>query len=181
MRPGRVRPLRYHVVMGAPELVLGIDPGTTVTGWGLVRRSGNRVSAAGYGAWRPKRTHGRAAKLAAICDHLDEALASLRPDIVALEQAFLGKNIQSALRLGEARGAIMASCARAGLEVVEFPTATVKKAVVGNGRADKSQVQFMLQRLLGLKEPPTPADAGDALALAFALAVDVGLAARLQS
>lgn len=166
--------------MRGPRLILGIDPGTAVTGWGLVHREGTRLEPAGHGAWRTSKVEGRAPKLAFLCERLEELLEEKKPDVVALEQAFLGKNIQSSLRLGEARGALMATCARAKIPVVEFPTASVKKAVVGNGRADKSQVQFMLQRLLGLKEPPRPADAGDALALAFALAVDVGLSARIQ-
>ncbi len=155
-------------------LILGIDPGLSVTGWGLVRKDGNRLVSKGAGAWRPPRSLGIAPRLAWLTERLADCIREHRPSALALEQAFVGRNIQSALRLGEARGAILAVCGRMNLEVHEYPTASVKKAVVGSGRADKTQVNFMLQRLLGLTEPPKPLDASDALALAYTLATDWG-------
>ncbi len=153
-------------------LVLGIDPGLSVTGWGLVHKNGNRLGSKGSGAWRPPRSLAIAPRLAWLTEKLAACIREHRPDALALEQAFVGRNIQSALRLGEARGAILAVCGRMNVQVHEYPTASVKKAVVGSGRADKSQVNFMLQRLLGLERPPKPLDASDALALAYTLAMD---------
>ncbi len=153
-------------------LILGIDPGLSVTGWGLVHKEGSRLTSRGAGAWRPPRDLARAPRLAWLTERLSHCIQQHRPDALALEQAFVGRNIQSALRLGEARGAILAACGGQRLAVHEYPTASVKKAVVGSGRADKSQVNFMLQRLLGLTEPPKPLDASDALALAYTLAMD---------
>ena len=156
-------------------LVLGIDPGTRVTGIGFVRRFGSRFEVVDYGAWRARDGMTRAERLGDLSRHVEQLCQTRTPAAVALEQAFIGRNIQSALRLGEARGAILAACARCDVTVVEYPTATVKKAIVGNGRAAKEQVQFMLQRLLNLSEPPRPLDASDALALAFTLLTDPGL------
>ena len=154
-----------------PIRILGIDPGTAVTGWGIVERRGSRFTSSAHGAFRPAKNLSREARLSMLTERLAELIQETEPRAVALEQAFLGKNIQSALRLGEARGALLAACGRQGVPVREFPTASVKKAVVGNGRADKTQVQFMLRRLLAMSELPTPLDASDALALAFTLAV----------
>ncbi|MCA9322547.1 MAG: crossover junction endodeoxyribonuclease RuvC [Planctomycetes bacterium] len=158
--------------------ILGFDPGTSVTGWGVVDRQGNRYQSAGYGTLRPVKGESRETRLAWLQDEAETLIQRASPHRIALEQAFLGKNIQSALRLGEARGALLAAAGRRGVEVVEYPTATVKKAIAGNGRADKQQLQFMLQRLLGLADPPKPLDASDALALALALALDFNLRER---
>jgi len=154
------------------SIIVGIDPGTAVTGFAVVRARGNRITAAAWGCWRTKPADAIGHRLAGLVAQLDTLLEEWSPDALALEQAFFGKNVQSALRLGEARGALLAAAARRDVDVVEYPTASVKKRVVGNGRADKTQVQFMLQRLLHLEEPPRPLDASDALALAYALACD---------
>jgi crossover junction endodeoxyribonuclease RuvC len=156
----------------AGELILGIDPGTAVCGWGLIHRRGNRLRHVDHGAWRTPAKQPLSSRLLFIATELEALIKERQPQAVAVEQAFFGKNVQSALRLGEARGVILATSARCGLAPVEYPTANVKKALVGNGRADKTQVQFMLQRLLRMDSPPEPLDASDALALAYTLGLE---------
>ena len=171
--------LQLPPVAAGARRILGIDPGNAVTGWGVVDRQGTRLLARAHGVWRGEAGLARSAALARLSDRLIDLIRRVGPQIVAIEEAFLGKNIQSALRLGEARGALLAAAARVdGIRVVEYPTASVKKAVVGNGRADKRQVQFMTQKLLGLAEPPRPLDASDALAIAVVAATDPALLPR---
>ncbi|MEE9392151.1 MAG: crossover junction endodeoxyribonuclease RuvC [Planctomycetota bacterium] len=152
------------------EFILGIDPGTAATGWGLIRREGNRLRAVSCGTWRTKARDPLPQRLVQLAQALDEFLENHHPDGIAIEQAFLGKNIQSTMRLGEARGALMLTCAKRNIPIWEYPTATVKKSVVGNGRADKTQVRYMLVKLLNMTTAPESLDASDALGLAFTLA-----------
>lgn len=149
-------------------IVLGIDPGTRVLGYGalVVAPGGPRLLACGVLA-----PDGRAAvpaRLAEIQVELEELLAALRPGIVAVERAFHAKNAQSAFRLGEARGVVLAAAARAGIEIREFAPASAKKAVLGHGGASKEQIARMIAQLLGTGPLDVPSDATDALALAFA-------------
>ncbi len=146
--------------------VLGIDPGTAVTGWGVVERAERDVVHVAHGAVT---THARmtlAAKLAKIHGALVELCALWRPDVVALEQSFVGRNVQSAFRLGEVRGVAMLAAASVGIAITEYSPATVKLAVTGSGRAEKEQVQRAIARELGVREPLAP-DAADALAIAL--------------
>lgn len=149
-------------------IVLGIDPGTRVLGYGalVLAPGGPRFLACGVLA-----PDGRASvptRLAAIQVDLELLLVRLRPGIVAVERAFHAKNAQSAFRLGEARGVVLAAAARAGIEIREFAPASAKKAVVGHGGASKEQIASMIAQLLGTGPLDVPADATDALALAFA-------------
>ena len=159
-------------------LILGIDPGTAATGYGLIQIEGNRLRSLDYGTWRPQRDLKPASKLAFLAAKISDYLEDQKPQLVSIEQAFLGKNVQSTLRLGEARGALMAACATLRYPVHEYPTATVKKAVIGNGRASKEQVRYMTTKLLSLKETPKSEDACDALAVAITLAFEVRFNAR---
>ena len=149
-------------------VVLGIDPGTRVVGFGAVvaRERGPRLF--GAGVIRPGARLDVPARLALILREFEELLAEVRPDVVVVEQAFISRNLQSALRIGEGRGVILAAAARFGCQVVQFPPAVAKKALVGNGAADKTQVAAMVAETLGLEEAPEPLDASDALALALA-------------
>lgn len=149
-------------------IVLGIDPGTRVVGFGalVVRRGGPRLLAAG--ALRAPVRLGVPERLGWIAEEVEHLLVRLKPGVVVVEQAFAARNVQSALRIGEGRGVVLASAARRRAQVVQYPPAVAKKAVVGNGQADKSQVAAMVAAALGLDEAPTPLDASDALALALA-------------
>jgi crossover junction endodeoxyribonuclease RuvC len=159
-------------------IVLGIDPGTRVLGYGalVVAPDGPRFLACGV--LRPPARASVSARLGEILRDLERLLASLRPGVLALERAFHAKNAQAALRLGEARGVVLASAARAGVDVVELAPAAAKKAVLGHGGASKLQVARMIAQLLGMAALDVPTDATDALALAYASLVRSGPAAR---
>jgi len=148
-------------------LILGLDPSLSCTGWGIVAKSGNRLSHVANGQIRTD----AAATLPDRLVHLDRELTDMilahRPDCAAVEEVFVNKNPQSTLKLGQARGVCLLSAARAGLPVSEYATRLVKKAVVGTGAAEKAQVQAMLKVLLpGVAL--AGADAADALAVAIA-------------
>lgn len=149
-------------------IVLGIDPGTRLVGYGalVVAPKGPRLLAAG--GLRAPREADVPARLAAIRSSLDALLLRLRPSVVVVEHAFASKNVQSALRIGEGRGVVLACAAGFGAEVVQFPPASARKTLLGNGSAGKEQVARMVATILGLAEPPRPADLTDALALALA-------------
>jgi crossover junction endodeoxyribonuclease RuvC len=144
--------------------VLGIDPGTTVTGWGVVDSSGDVISRVASGILRPRGE--RAAKLGAIFDRVRELCEEYRPDALSLEQSFVGDNVQTALRLGEARGSVMVAAMRGGVAVHEYSPAAIKMAVAGSGRADKSQIMAMVVRLLCI-DSTLVSDEADALGAAI--------------
>jgi crossover junction endodeoxyribonuclease RuvC len=144
--------------------VLGVDPGTVVTGWGVVEENGGGVRHVASGVIRPRGS--RADRLAAIHRALGEVCESFQPTSLSLEQTFVGDNVQTAFRLGEARGAVMVAAAAAGLSVSEYSPAEIKVAVAGTGRAAKAQMQAMVARLLELGER-LAADQADALGAAI--------------
>lgn len=144
--------------------VLGVDPGTLATGWGVVDDIDARISFVGGGVVRA--AGALPDRLTRIFDGIVDVLATFRPACISLEKSFVGENVQSAFRLGEARGAILVAAARAGVAVSEYSPAEIKVAVAGQGRAGKDQMQLMVTRLLGLTEA-IPADEADALAAAI--------------
>ena len=146
--------------------VLGLDPGSRVTGWGVIDGSGSRLAVVGFGCLRPPRTAGRPAALLSLTDAVARLVEEVRPDVVAVETSFTAKFPKAALALAEARGALLVALGRWGGAVVEYEPARVKAAVVGLGNADKRQVAYVVRHELGLPESP-PADAADALALAI--------------
>ena len=147
--------------------VFGIDPGSGRTGYGCIDSDGSRLRFVACGAIAALPGDGLPAKLSRIHASLKELLATHRPDCVAIENLFHAKNARSALILGHARGVAMLAAVDAGLPVIEYTPAEVKVAVVGYGRAEKTQMQQMVKVLLGLEVVPTPHDAADALALAI--------------
>jgi len=147
--------------------VFGIDPGSARTGYGCVQTDGTRHKLIVCGAISSPATVAFPQKLKTIHAELALLLAKHRPDCVAIENLFHALNARSALKLGHARGVAMLAAVEAGVPIVEYSPAEVKQAVVGYGRAEKSQVQSMIQLLLGLDTPPAPYDASDALAIAI--------------
>ena len=148
--------------------ILGIDPGTAVTGYGVVEPSNRGVGdliECGVIRTNPRRELWH--RLDALHDGVVQLIDKHHPDTLALESVFYAKNVRTTVVLAHARGVILLAGARAGLAIVEFPPATVKKVVSGAGGATKSQVACMVQRLLNLKEPPTPHDAADGVAVAL--------------
>lgn len=150
--------------------VLGIDPGSWTTGWGLVGGTATQPIALEFGRFRLEGAT-LAARLARLQSDLDALVVRLAPNVAAVESAFHGANPRSALQLAHARGVILAVLAGRGLDVIEYTPATVKKSVTGNGRASKDQVQGMVRRLLGGRPKIASADAADALAVALCHAV----------
>lgn len=155
-----------------PRTVLGIDPGLAVAGYGAILFDGRTTALHSAGALRGHRGDRLSEKLRKLHDETRRLLAGTRPSAVVLEQAFYGRNIQSTLRLGEARGVILAAAAAESIPVFEYPTASVKKALTGNGAATKEQVRYMVGQALRLAAPPGPLDVTDALALALAFCLD---------
>lgn len=145
--------------------VLGIDPGLACTGYGIVEGVGGRFRALGWGSV-PTRGD-LPERLVLIHRRLAELVAEHSPDVLSVEQVFKGPNVQSLIKLSHARSAAMLAGALRGLPVAEYTPMQIKRAVTGRGGSDKTQVQFMVTRLLGLKEVPKPLDATDALAAAI--------------
>lgn len=146
--------------------VFGIDPGSLRTGYGCVDSDGTRHRLVACGALRTQPGASFPEKLLTIHRGLAALLTEVRPDCVVVENVFHAANARSALVLGHARGVAVLAAAEAGLPVVEYTPAEIKRAVVGYGRADKGQVQRMIQLLLGLPDAPSPHDVADALAVA---------------
>ena len=146
--------------------VFGIDPGSIRTGYGCVESDGRRHRLVTCGVIATKSGAGFPDKLLAIHRGLAASIADARPDCIAIENVFHATNARSALLLGHARGVALLAAVEAGVPVVEYTPAEVKRAVVGYERAEKSQVQGMITLLLGLAKPPSPFDAADALAVA---------------
>lgn len=148
-------------------LVMGIDPGTSSTGFGLVLGKGERLEAVSYGCIETPPGLDLAERLREIFGELGSLIDHYRPDLVAIEQIFLGKNSRTALAVGQARGVALLAAAMAGIPVRTYSPLEVKMAVVGFGRAGKEQVQFMIKSLLSLPALPQPDHAADALAAAI--------------
>jgi crossover junction endodeoxyribonuclease RuvC len=148
-------------------VVLGIDPGTRVVGWGAVRQGPAGLELVAADVLRLQASLDLPQRLGLLRNGLDRLIAELRPAVVVVEEAFAARNPQSALRIGEGRGVVIACASVAGCAVQQYPPAVPKKTLVGNGAAHKTQVAFMVARLLGLAEPPRPLDATDALSLAL--------------
>jgi len=161
------------------KIVLGVDPGTQTMGYGAVvlRPEGPALLAAG--SLRAPRNETPAARLGYLLGRLEDLVARLKPAVVVVESAFAGKNMQSAIRIGEGRGLALAVAARRGIEILEVAPATAKRTLVGNGRADKQQVARMVANELKLEEPPKSLDATDALALALTYVHRTRLPGRL--
>jgi len=148
-------------------IVLGIDPGTAITGYGVVSERDQQATAIAYGAITTASDLPLPDRLVAIHRELDQLIRQYRPDQAAIEQLFFNKNVRTALAVGHARGVVMLTLAQAGVPMVEYTPLEVKLAVSGNGRADKRQVQQMVTLLLNLDKIPKPDDAADALAIAL--------------
>ncbi|PKB14830.1 Holliday junction endonuclease RuvC [Novosphingobium kunmingense] len=159
-------------------IIIGLDPSLSCTGWGVVAKSGNRLTHIANGQVKTDARATLPERLVTLDRELTDVILRHRPDCGAVEEVFVNKNPQSTLKLGQARGVCLLALARAGLPVSEYATRLVKKAVVGTGGADKAQVQAMLGVLLpGAKV--AGADAADALAVAIAHAHLAGTSALL--
>jgi crossover junction endodeoxyribonuclease RuvC len=151
-------------------IVLGIDPGTAATGYGVVERDGAKLRALDYGCVETLPTQELPVRLLEIHRAVTELILTHKPVQLGVERLFFNKNVQTAFAVGQARGVVLLAAAEHGLPVFEYGPHEVKLAVTGYGRADKLQVQRMVQAVLGLAVLPRPDDAADALAVAICVA-----------
>lgn len=163
---------------GHAVLILGIDPGTAVTGFGVVRAT-PRPTLVECGVIRTRPTQPLPDRLRDIAEGIRELLTRHRPDAMAVESVFYARNVRTTIVLGHARGVILLAGAEAGVPIHEYPPAEIKKAITGAGGATKTQVQFMVTKLLRLARAPEPADAADGVAAALTCALRVPLTRAL--
>ncbi|MBO5416464.1 MAG: crossover junction endodeoxyribonuclease RuvC [Clostridia bacterium] len=147
-------------------IILGIDPGLAIVGWGVINYRGSHFEVLGYGSIQTPAGMPTEQRLCAIYDDLKEIIEKYRPEQMAVEELFFNTNQTTGIRVAEARGVILLAATRLGVPVFEYTPLQVKQAVVGYGRAEKKQVITMVTTLLGLKKPPKPDDTADALAIA---------------
>jgi crossover junction endodeoxyribonuclease RuvC len=147
--------------------VLGVDPGTLTSGYGIVAEEDHKLFHVVSGGISPSANQPLPRRLKKIYEELAKIIEQYRPHVIVVEDLFVSKNIRSALKLGHSRGVAILAAMNAGLPVFEYSPLEVKQAVVGNGKAEKKQVQFMVKTLLDLPKVPHPADAADALAAAI--------------
>lgn len=150
-----------------PVIILGVDPGLANTGWGIIELCGSRKRALAYGCISTTTDKGIALRLKSINDGITAVIERYRPLELAIESVYFGSNTQSALSTGQARGAALVAAAERDLVVGEYSPTQVKQAIVGVGRAEKQQVQYMVRVLLKLDHEPSPDHAADALAIAL--------------
>jgi crossover junction endodeoxyribonuclease RuvC len=162
-------------------IVIGIDPGTANTGFGVVRTMGERMVALDGGVIETEPELSVEGRLERVHGALRELIAWHEPQALALEDLFFGRNVGSALSVGQARGVVLLAAAQRGVACFDYTPQAVKKAVCGSGSADKGQVQRMVASLLGLPEPPTPDHAADAFAVAICHAGAAGSRAAVAS
>ena len=155
----------WYSNMQQQRIILGIDPGLAHTGWGVIEQAGSKLACLAYGCVETKTNDALPARLKKIQDQIAAVVERYRPSAIGIESVWFGENTSSAFATGQARGAALVACA--GLELAEFTPRQIKLAVVGTGTAEKDQVAYMVQQLLGLEAAPTPDHAADALAAAI--------------
>jgi crossover junction endodeoxyribonuclease RuvC len=160
--------------------ILGLDPGLGTTGWGLIEADGNRLKHVANGQLKTDSGEALPKRLSHLATQLEALIADHSPALAAVEEVFVNTNPQSTLKLGQARGVVIMTAARAGIDVGEYAARLVKKAVVGNGNAEKAQVHAMVARLLPGAKIAGP-DAADALAVAIAHAHHLASARAIKS
>lgn len=149
------------------RVVLGIDPGLAHTGWGVIRQDGPRLTCLAYGCVETPASAQLSDRLKKIFDQIGAVIERFNPSCVGIETVWFGQNTTAAILTGQARGAALVACASGSLEVGEYTPNEIKLAVVGEGRAHKEQVQYMVQQVLSLPRKPEPDHAADALAAAI--------------
>lgn len=159
--------MNYFIYDGCSMIILGIDPGYAIVGWGILDYNGVNFKTLAYGAINTRAGVDFPIRLAHIYDSLSLIISKYKPDCAAIEKLFFQNNQKTAIDVGQARGVIVLAAQKAGLEVFEYTPLQVKQSVVGYGRAEKNQVMEMTRAILKLKEVPKPDDTADALAIAI--------------
>jgi crossover junction endodeoxyribonuclease RuvC len=158
---------KVQINQGASVIILGIDPGTATTGYGVIERSGSRIKFLDCGVIITAKSLPMPERLLAIYTKLNIVLDNHRPDSIGTEQLFFSNNVTTAMNVGAAVGVVLLAAAQRSIPIFEYRPAEVKMAVVGYGAAEKKQVQYMVKNLLSLDKLPKPDDAADALAIAI--------------
>lgn len=148
-------------------IILGIDPGYAILGWGVIEKTGNHFKAIDYGAVTTDKDTEMPRRLEILYDGLRDIIEEFRPEEASIEKLFFNTNTTTAINVGQARGVAILACMKGGLQVAEYTPLQIKQALVGYGRADKGQVQFMVKAMLNLPQIPKPDDTADALAAAI--------------
>ena len=160
-------------------IILGIDPGYAIVGYGVIKYEGGKMSVVDYGKITTEANIPLSKRLKLIYDSLTQLIEMFNPDVVAVEELFFNSNVKTAIAVGHARGVIILAAANKNLKIAEYTPLQIKQAVVGYGRADKNQVQQMVKMFLKLKEVPKPDDTADALAVAICHANSSALSNQL--
>ena len=147
--------------------ILGIDPGFAILGYGVIEKTGNHFRAVDYGAVTTDKDTPMPQRLEHLYDELREIIRQHQPDVASIEELYFNNNAKTAIQVGQARGVAILACVKGGIEIAEYTPLQIKQALVGYGRADKKQVQFMVKTMLNLAEVPKPDDTADALAAAI--------------
>jgi crossover junction endodeoxyribonuclease RuvC len=161
-------------------IIMGIDPGLSFTGYGVVEKKGDRLSPLGFGGITTSSKDPLSSRLDKIYTEIRELIGRYNPDLVVLEELFFSANARSAMVVGQARGGILLAAQHAGVEIEEYTPLQVKQSLVGHGRADKRQVEYMVRALLSINEDIGSSHASDALALAICHAHHEKLRGRLE-
>lgn len=148
-------------------IILGIDPGYAILGWGVVEKTGNRFRDIAHGAVTTHKDMDMPERLEALYDGLREIIEEYRPEVASIEKLYFNTNTTTAINVGQARGVAVLACIKGGVKVAEYTPLEIKQALTGYGRADKKQMQFMVRTMLNLSEVPKPDDTADALAAAI--------------
>lgn len=160
-------------------VILGIDPGYAIVGYGVIKYEGGKMSVIDYGKITTEANIPLSKRLKLIYDSLTQLIETFKPDVVAVEELFFNSNVKTAIAVGHARGVIILAAANKNIKIAEYTPLQIKQAVVGYGRADKNQVQQMVKMFLKLKEVPKPDDTADALAVAICHANSSALSNQL--
>ena len=160
-------------------IILGIDPGYAIVGYGVIKYEGGKMSVVDYGKITTEANIPLSKRLKLIYDSLTELIETFKPDVISVEELFFNSNVKTAIAVGHARGVIILAAANKNIKIAEYTPLQIKQAVVGYGRADKNQVQQMVKMFLKLKEVPKPDDTADALAVAICHANSSALSNQL--
>jgi crossover junction endodeoxyribonuclease RuvC len=162
-------------------IILGLDPGTALVGWGAISSEGQRQQCLGYGVISTDKSMSDSQRLVAIANGLEALIDEHKPELIAIEKLFFSQNITTGMTVSQARGVLMYIAERMGVPMVEYTPQAVKMALTGFGKAEKSQVQRMVQLLLKLPQLPKPDDAADAVAVALTAAANQSFGKRTGS
>lgn len=176
----RLKEKSYLFFMKKKEIILGVDPGTRITGYGVLVVEAGAVSVLDFGCIKPPPSFAIPQKYLIIFEGIESLIKKFSPNHISVETQFLYKNVQSAFKIGMARGSVLIAGAKYNVPIHEYAPTKAKQAATGNGSASKEQVQKMMQKLLGLQELPTPEDAADALALAYCHANQLQFSSKIK-